>query len=282
MSYFVKNIKRLLMPPIISNIKYYLNRNDCLYYYGNYSTFEEAEADINIKEGYTAVNILEQVDAATQKVRRGKALYEQDGICFYKPNYNFELLASLLYVNMLLKKICVLDFGGALGSTYFRYRDIIEYNRINWCIVEQEHYVTRGKNTVPELQFYYTIEEALLNMPPPRVLLLSSVIGYLNNPYKWLREMLSKDFSFIIIDETAFFKKRRACSQIMLQHVPASIYEAVYPVTIFGECEFKKIIEEFNYEIVWEWVYQGGQIPIKRGILFEDTIDKGFLLKKKN
>lgn len=282
MNRFMGKIKNLLMPPIVANIKYYLNRDDHLYYYGKYKSFEEAEADINIKGGYAATNIIDQVDQATQKVREGKALYEQDGICFYEPNYNFELLASLFYTKSKLKKICVLDFGGSLGSNYFRYRDIIDSNEIGWCIVEQKHYVKRGKNKVPELQFFYDVDEALASNLSPNVLLLSSVLQYLNNPYKWFANLLDKKFDYVIIDETSFFRKRRENAQIMLQHVPASIYVATYPVTVLGENEFKKFIEECKYEVVWEWVYRGGQIPIKKGFLFEDTIDKGFLLKRKN
>ncbi|WP_051608644.1 methyltransferase, TIGR04325 family [Selenomonas sp. FC4001] len=278
---YLKKAKRLLMPPIISNVKYYLKRKDHLYYYGNYSTFEEAEASINVQQGYAAENIIDQVDEATQKVRKGKALYEQDGVCFYKPNYNFELLASLFYVKDKLKKINILDFGGSLGSNYFRYRDIIDSNDMGWCIVEQEHYVKRGKKKVPELNFFYNVDEALSSDLSPNVLLLSGVLQYLNNPYKWFGNLLSKKFDYVIIDETAFLKKRKGTSQIMLQHVPASIYKATYPVTVLGEIEFKKFINECKYEIVWEWIYRGGQIPIKRGIMFEDTIDKGFLLKKK-
>jgi len=67
----------------------------------------------------------------------------------------------------------------------------------------------------------------------------------------------------------------------MLQHVPESIYKAVYPINLLGYNELKDQIEQSGYEIVWEWNFYGGQIPIKDGLFFRDTVDKGMLLKKR-
>ncbi len=231
--------------------------------------------------GDNAPNIIDQVDEATQQVRRGEARYEQDGICFYEPNNNYELLAALLYAKARLGDISVLDFGGALGSTYFRYRRLLEEIKAKWCVVEQKHFIERGRRTVPELSFYYTIDEALASDCKPNVLLLSSVLQYLDEPYIWLADMLAKNFAYVILDETVFDTEDAAKTKVMLQHVPASIYKAVYPVNIFGRNEIVKVMEKAGYEIVWEWMYRGGQIPIKRGCTLKATVDKGMLLRKK-
>lgn len=93
------------------------------------------------------------------------------------------------------------------------------------------------------------------------------------------RNMLTKDFQYIIIDESAFFTDEKAIDSIMLQHVPPSIYNAVYPAHIFGLEKFRNFVHDNSYSIMWEWTYSGGQIPIKTAFGFKDTIDKGFLLK---
>lgn len=230
--------------------------------------------------GYDALKILNQVDSATQKVREGKALYEQDGRCYDEPNNNYELIAALLHAKVRLSELSVLDFGGALGSTFFRYRQLLEEIEANWCVVEQKHFIDRGRQTVPEIPFYYNMDKALAAPNKPNVLLLSGVLQYLDEPFKWFADMLSRDFSYIILDETAFQIDENIKTKVMLQHVPASIYSAIYPLNLFGQKEFKTFIAEHGYEIVWEWIYRGGQIPIKTMFGFTDTVDKGMLLKK--
>lgn len=266
------------VPPVMKDFVKYLRREKYLYYFGEFSSFVEAEQEC-LFGGYTAPNIIDQVDAATQQVRNGEALYEQDGICFYEVNNNYELLAALLYVKASLGRLSVLDFGGALGSTYFRYRKLLEEIEATWCVVEQKHYIDRGREKVPEIPFYYTMDEALESPDCPNVLLLSGVLQYLDEPYRWFEDMLSKGFAYIILDETAFNIDEKAKNQIMLQHVPANIYKAIYPVNLLGQNELNAFIGQAGYEIAWEWVYRGGQIPIKTGFGFKDTVDKGLLLK---
>lgn len=253
-----------------------------LYYFGDFSSYAEAERKCKeLCGGYNAPNILQQVNEATQKVRAGKALYEQDGVCFYEPLYNYELLASLFFIKATEGKLNVLDFGGALGSTYYRYKNFWQKLNAMWNIVEQKHFVDCGKINEPEINFYYTIDEAK-SEHNINVLLLSSVIQYLDDPYKWFENLCSKDFKYIILDETAFSLDENAKKQILLQHVPKSIYKAIYPVHLLGLKEFHKIINKVGYEIIWEWKYRFGSIPIKTDTDFRDTVDKGIFLKKRS
>lgn len=278
----IKQTIKKYIPPVVWDTLKYLRKEKQLYYFGNFVNFAEAEEQcLRMQGGYNAINILKSVDAATQKVRRGEALYEQDGVCFYKPNINYELLAALLYTKAILGAISVLDFGGALGSTYFRYRRLLEEIGAKWCVVEQKHFIDKGNETVPEISFYYNMDEAITSESKPNVLLLSGVLQYLDEPYRWFEDMLGKGFEYIILDETCFNKDNEATNKVMLQHVPASIYKAVYPVNLLGHDELCAQIEAADYEVVWEWVYRGGQIPIKTSYGFKDTVDKGLLLKKK-
>lgn len=246
---------------------------------GGYSSWHEAiEVSKRIGGDYENKNIIDQVVAATQKVRHGEAIYEQDGVCFYEPHNNFQLLTTIFYTKAMLGNISVVDFGGALGSTYFHYRDILSAIETKWCVVEQKHFVDCGKANVPEIDFYYNLDEALASANKPNVLLLSSVLQYLDAPYKWLGDMLCKGFSYVIVDRTAFQYDIKAKDKIVLQNVPASIYKAVYPLHLLGLEEFKCLIGKCGYEVIWEWSEYDDHIPLKKGLTFEETIDRGFLL----
>lgn len=269
------------IPPVAFDIWKYIHLNDNLYYFGKFDTWEEALQESNRLGGdYEAQNIIDRVDKATQKVRSGEAIYEQDGVCYYKENNNWELMAAMLYVKSMLGELSVLDMGGSLGSIYFHYRNLLSDIGADWCVVEQKHFVDRGRKVVPEVEFFYSVDEAVNEENKPNTLLLSSVLMYLDEPYKMLKSMLKHVFEYVIIDESAFFTGEEEKDQIMLQHVPASIYEAVYPTHIFGLNKFRKFWDKCGYEIIWEWVYRGGHIQIKTKTGLKDTVDKGFLLKR--
>jgi len=72
----------------------------------------------------------------------------------------------------------VLDFGGFLGSSYYKCRGFLTgVKTLRWNIIEQEKFVDCGKEMFEnsELSFYYSIEECL-ESEKPQVALLSSVL----------------------------------------------------------------------------------------------------------
>lgn len=283
----VKSFIRKCIPPIVKDIRRRIHLKDYLYYFEEFATWEDAlKRSHEFGGDYEDAKILDQVDEGIQKVRNGEAEYEQDGVVSYVKNNNWQLLSALFYVNSVLagkgQKISVLDMGGALGSTYFRYRDMITDIEADWCVVEQKHYVDRGREKIPEIKFYYSVEDAIQSENKPNVLLLSSVLMYLDRPYEMLGEMLKNNFEYVIVDENAFFAEEDHKDKIMLQHIPPWIYSAVYPAHIFGLNKFKKFVSNCGYEIKWEWMFTGGSIPIKTNKGMIDTIDKGFLLKNSN
>ena len=265
----LRNVKR--------SLRFLSKKEKELYYFGKYTAWEAAEKESQ-KYGasYSGSQILKRVADATQKVRQGEGVYEQDGIVFYEENNNYELIAALLWVYARQKSLKVLDFGGALGSTYFRYRKLLEPCESEWTIVEQRHYVEYGKKNIPEIQFLYDIAEYHKEAD---VVLLSSVLGYLEDTYGQFRQILEQGAEYIIIDELAFSPDD--VEAVRLQHVPARIYSAVYPVRLLSLTEFKKFFDENGYECMWEWDYRFGNIPVCEGVKVYDTVEKGFLLKRK-
>lgn len=142
----------------------------------------------------------------------------------------------------------MLLISGALGSTFFRYRRLLDQYKGSWTIIEQEHYVEYGKKNIPEIEFKYDISECDKKID---VILFSSVLGYLDDTYGYLKRLLEQKVKYIIIDESAF--SPNDIEMITLQYVPPSIYKAVYPIRLLSLTEFKSFMKEYGYEIVWEW-----------------------------
>lgn len=208
---------------------------------GEYASWEEASSHCT---GYDSTEILAKVLAATLKVKRGDAAFERDSVLFDEVEYVWPVLAGLLWVAARNGGVLnVLDFGGALGSSYFQNRKILQtLPYVRWNVVEQAHYVDAGRMHIQDevLRFYKTIEESLAENKP-NVILLSSVLQYLELPCAIIEQLSSIGALTLIVDRTPFSK----CDQdrLMIQRVPKSIYKASYPMWVFSETKFMKKLD---------------------------------------
>jgi putative methyltransferase (TIGR04325 family) len=247
-------------------------------WFGNYNSWEELTS---ISGGYEAGSILDITRDALLKVKNGEAVYERDSVLFDKKIYPYPLISALLYASITCdERLHVIDFGGSLGSTYYQVRDLIPSAvNLHWSVVEQENYVRCGQQLFEDdiLKFHFTIRESLASKSAD-VLLISSVIQYLEKPYDFLKEVMEYGFKYIVIDRTAFINDNQA-DRLTLQIVPPEIYEARYPAWFFNE---KKFLHHFpDYEIRAEFTsYVEGEQNMK----IDDQIagyDKGFFLVRK-
>lgn len=217
---------------------------------GNYSTWQEAQKKC---PGYNSDIIFNKVKNALLKVKTGEAIFERDSVLFEKVHYSFPLLSALTQVALTNKStLNVLDFGGSLGSSYFQNRSFFRnINEFKWNIVEQEHFVTEGQKTFSDahLNFYYTINECLKEQKV-NVILLGSVLQYIENPYQLLEELISQKVDYIIIDRTPVYINRT--ERITIQKVPKKIYEAQYPCWILEETKLLNNITNKGYELVFD------------------------------
>lgn len=199
------------------------------HYAGDYVSWAEARAAAG---GYDAPAILEKTVAAARAVRDGRAAWERDTILFHEPQAQQPLLDLLVEAAREDGgRLSVLDFGGALGSTYFQHRRWLELaapRHLRWCVVEQGDWVRAGQRefTVGALCFRETIN-ACFAEERPTVILLSSVLPYLENPRALLAEIADRDCPRLLIDRTGFTKTGR--DRLVLQTVPPEIYTASYP-----------------------------------------------------
>jgi putative methyltransferase (TIGR04325 family) len=240
-------------------------------WFGNYASWQQAEND---SSGYDSAVIVEKVKDALLKVKRGDAAFERDSVVFSKTEYVWPVLAGLLWIAAQRKsRLNVLDFGGSLGSTFFQYRRFLSTIDVQWNVVEQGVFIDYGVKYFQDthLRFYYTVEECLKGNVVD-VILLSSVLPYLDKPYHWLDFLMSLDVPFIIFDKMPFLVSGED-DRLTVQKVPPSIYEASYPAWFFNEAKFMSALER-KYDLVES--FEGddkANIP---------SVFKGFIFSLKN
>jgi len=260
-------IKEILPPVLYRGLKRFSKPA-----YGWTGDFEKWEEAASQATGYDSDIILRKVEEATRKVMEGEAVYERDSVLFEEPEYNWPLLAALLYVAANQQgKLDILDFGGSLGSTYFQNRIFLrKLEYVRWNVVEQPHFTKtgEGKFSSEQLRFYSSISECL-HEGQTDTILLSSVLQYIEKPYELLKEIVSFDFSTIIIDRMPFNTADR--NRICIQKVPPSIYDASYPCHLLSKHDFIDFFLRNGYQLISEFDALDGKTTNYefKGLIFE-------------
>jgi putative methyltransferase (TIGR04325 family) len=256
------------MPPVVLSLirRVYTGHG----YFGNYRNWKDAKY---ASSGYDAEHILKKVKEALLKVKRGEAVYERDSVLFDHVEYSWPVLTGLLWIASLNgNRLNVVDFGGSLGSSFFQNRKYLSHlEKLNWSVIEQPHFVRCGQESFQDetLRFYENVEICLVDNRPS-VLLLSSVLSYLEDVDDILADILRRNFPYIIIDKTHFVNEGQ--ERITVQRVPERIYKASYPCRFFNEMKLLSLFSAAGYELVESFVSpDSANIP---------SIFKGFIFKK--
>jgi putative methyltransferase (TIGR04325 family) len=248
----IKNFLKLVTPPIVLSVFRQSKKSVTALeiWSGDYTSWTEAQIRCT---GYENGVILEKCKNALLKIKNGEAVYERDSVLFDEIQYSWGLLAGLQRAALENNgKLCVLDFGGSLGSTYYQNREFLgSLRELQWCIVEQQHFVDCGRKHFEDdkLKFYSTIE-GCLDKHKPDVLLLSGVLQYLEKPYEWIVKFVGLGIPYIIIDRTSFVEREKEI--LTVQNVPDNIYQASYPAWFFNESNFKSQFKGYSLLGVFE------------------------------
>lgn len=280
----IKSFIKLFIPPIIFKFYNLCYRKSKYGWFGNYKSWSEAKVDCS---GYDSELILESVSKATLKVLNGEALFERDSVLFNKIDYSYPILSALMWIAVKNSgKLNLIDFGGSLGSIFYQNRFFLScLEKVEWNIIEQSHYVNCGKKIIKDdkLIFFNSIKECLdhynTKESKPKVILLSSVLQYIEKPYELLDEIIDFGFDFVIFDRTSFNIDK--IDRLTIQKVPDEIYKASYPSWFLNE---QSLIQSFDskYDLIYtffstipgEQVYKIDNKPLGYG--------KGFLFMLKH
>lgn len=238
---------------------------------GHYASWQDAA---EASGGYDTDVIMNKVKAALLKVKNGEAVYERDSVLFDKVEYSWPLLAGLLWIASRNGNILnLVDFGGALGSSYYQNRQFLGHlSMLRWNIVEQKGFVDCGKHFFENehLKFYYNLNDCLREQQPDAII-LSSVLQYLEKPYDLLREIMNRRINYLVIDRTAFIET--VDDLITIQKVAEEIYQASYPAWFFSERKFLQFLSS-TYELTADFESTDrANIP---------SVFKGYIFKLKN
>ena len=258
---FKSIITQYILPPQIKKlVTRYLFSSKSWHFKGNYSSWEEVAT---ISTGYSDQAILSKVLDSTNKVVQGEAAFERDGKVFKKEDYSWPFLSNLLWIAALKHgNLKVLDFGGALGSTYNQNKKYFDKLNVKWNIVEQKNYVLIGNENFKsdKLNFYFDISSSL-KQNNIDIALFSGVLEFLPDPYEKIQDIIDSDIEFIIIDRSAFLKKTHDYGQdkFTVQHINNEIFPATLPFRFISMKKVHKLLLDHGYEIHQEYCSIGGE-----------------------
>ena len=269
---FKKVIKSLIPPLIQTGVKNLFSKSSGSFS-GPYKTWAQAQAH---SSGYQDVAILEKIKQSTLTVQSNSSYAIRDGILFCEPQYSFPVLAALLKITLTNNNsLSVLDFGGALGSSYYSFKQFYtDKLDLKWSIIEQQAYVECGNQLFKnnELHFYSDISKVPQHVD---VIFLSATLQYLDKPYEWLNIFLNHNAPYLLLDRVLFSDESNQ-DHILVEHVAKEIYASSYPFWLFHYQSFKQLLLQ-KYDILCEFDALEGKYQ-QNGF---DITSKGFFLRRK-
>jgi len=246
------------------------------WFVGDFASWAEAASRTT---GYGDPSILARVRVATQDVREERAQFERDGVAFANAVPEPDLLDcfSRIAGGTTMRPVRVVDFGGSLGSTWWRHRDALRrLGAWQWCVVEQPSFVDLGRAEAQtdELRFFHSIEE-VLQAGAVDVMFSSTTLQYLAEPHAWLRRYAGAGIPWILLNNVPLHTS--AADRIAIQRVPPSLGAASYPVWFFNRARLLAELEsayalerEFASEAVWPvdraWYPSTGLLMRRKGV----------------
>ena len=260
------NIIKQIIPPFFINCYKILNSKKIKFY----SDWQEALVN---SKGYDSQELINKLLLSAKFVYDGEKAFERDGITFDKLEFNWPLLSSILY-STRNNNNCILDFGGGFGSTYFQHKNFLDFKpELKWIVLEQKGIIKLANQNFNSETLIFSSNINEVNKFKPQTLLLSSVLHYLEDPYKELKGILSiASIKYIVIDRTPFFCENSK-SKIVVQKVKNIVYKTSYPHWIFNAEQLLSFFRKNKFKIFTEWEAIGDKN--------KTFSHKGFLLVKK-
>ena len=172
---------------------------------------------------------------------------------FETSQVSYQLVTSLYYSYCKAGKLSIFDIGGSLGSTYYQSQSLFQKEFYEyWNVIEQNHYVELGKKdyTDEKLKFISVLPKSLGSNS---FIILSSVLQFLEHPFKLLEQITRIGAKYVLIDKTPISTDGR--NYLSIQKVYPPIYDASYPAWHLSEREILKAflnyqnIDSFNSHI---------------------------------
>lgn len=245
-----ENIKALVRPVLpVRLVSWWRQCFGWRWFRGNFGDWAEARA---AARGYDDGAVLERVIAAARAARKGQGAWDRDGVVFAQPTVHRPLLRALEQAAAENDScLCLVDFGGALGSTWWQHRSALQGFTVSWRIVEQTALVEVGRKEFTDgvLSFHHTMRAALTD-GPVHAMLFSSVLPYLEKPHATLAEAVSLRVPHVILDRTPFVTG--GGDRLVVQFTPPQLGGGSYPCWLFDRQSLLTTMQA-EYDLVAEW-----------------------------
>lgn len=255
-------VRSLLPEPLLKLVRRWRGRG--LRFNGSPSDWQAACATSG---GYSDADIVDRVVAATRAVVDGRAAFERDSVLFPEHDYRYPVVAALMHVAALTQgRLHVVDFGGALGSTYWQYRYFLDgLAGVQWQVIEQPAFAAVGRRefTTDRLTF---AESTVPGASPPDLVLACGVLAYLESPLQTLGELTALNAKHLLIDRTPLHNGPE--DRLCIQRVPEEIYRASYPCWLFSRARFMAALAS-HWRVVSEFACDEGLCRADDGLEFE-------------
>ena len=185
------------------------------------------------------------------------------------------------------KQINVIDFGGACGAHYFHLRSLLDkVLKLNWVVIETPTMVKYAKELeTDELSFFDNFTDAIKKLGNVDLLHTSGTIQYVDNPQKYLAEILNCNAKWLLFNRLGLNKLDRDVITIHssklswngIGELPSGYTDrwVKYPFTFLSESKFLKVLEQ-EYSLIAKFNDQSGMYAVDG----EEIIGYGLLCKK--
>jgi len=218
--------------------------------YGYSGTYDNWADAMTSSGGYQDPQIAKIVCESARSVFLGKVMYERDSVTFASRQYSFQIAAALMWVGLHNNRsLKVLDFGGGFGTSYVQNKPFLAMlDKVTWTIVEQKTFINEARRHFQKfgLIFSENIFQSL-SEDKPNLVLLSSSLQYVENPWDVLTGIVESEVEMIVFDRTLFSDE--SLDFITQQRVPEAIFSALIPVWVFSESKFIEFMDR-RYKLI--------------------------------
>lgn len=257
---------RYFLPPFVVDVLHFLEKSR-VGFSGKYSEFNEA---LQNSTSYESPAIVEDYILEFKKI-----VSERQQLNYLNfDSRSVRILAALRLAENGLsnKKIRVLDYGGGLGTHYFKVFEPLKDFLEDYVILETPLVAERFSELNKQIEYVTELE----NTAPMSfdICLASCSIPYVENPYLTLAEIM-KCSKYLILDRMPFVDSINS-DVLKLQKSKTSKHSRVsYPAWLMSRSKFLSFCDEYGHEIISTW-----EVPEDRPYFkFKRFSYSGYLIK---
>ena len=216
--------------------------------FGRYRNYREAYN--NCQSDYSNEELIDIIYKANKKVATGRSLYERDGVNYDEIHYSHQLNMHLLksaYTSLDKGKgFKILDFGGALGTTYrqFPVKKVLE----KWTVIEQPKLVNIGAKEFSCKRLNFCTSDMFFKSYEREydAVIFSAVIDYIEDYRTLMRRIISESKAKIILIDRSLFSELDVDFYAIKKTNKNITGNKKYPVCILSEKSFKVFMAEMD------------------------------------